>query len=115
MENNIKIKKSKCIVINNDIILKNIKEQYEIYIDNRLNCLLSIYEPITNNFLYIGISMYEKSHIDEILDYIEQIVKRYKKIYIPLKSNTLYPYLIDHGYKCNNQYLYGMLFYKKLG
>lgn len=114
MKNNIRIEKSKCITINNDMILKNIKEQYKIYIDNRLNCLLSIYEPIMNNFLYIDISMYEKTHIDEILDYIEQIVKRYKKIYIPLKSNNLCPYLINHGYTCNNKYLYGMLFYKKL-
>lgn len=115
MDNNIKIEKSNCIINVDTILTNNIKEQYKIYVDNRLNCLLSIHEPILNNFLYINLRMYEISHIDDILNHIEQVIKGYKKVYIPLnKYNNLCPYLMNHGYECNNKYLYGILFCKKL-
>lgn len=115
-ENNIRIEKLDHIIIDKDMILKNIKEQYKIYIDNRLNCLLSMNQPITNNFLYIEIKIYENNHTDDILNYIEHVIKGYKKVYIPLnnKSNELCSHLLNHGYKCNKEYLYGVLFYKKL-
>ena len=115
MNENVRIEKSDCIISVDTILTNNIKEQYKIYVDNRLNCLLSIHEPILDNFLYINLRMYEISHIDDILNHIEQIIKGCKKVCIPLnKTNELCSYLLKHGYKCNKEYLYGVLFYKKL-
>lgn len=100
----------------NTIINIPINKQYKIYVDNILNCILSILDNIQSTYVYIDINMIIYDNTTIILNQIDTILKdEYDKVYIALsKNNKLCAYLENYGYDCNKSYLYGKLFNKKL-